>query len=84
MDGKRDLWIGSTGGLSWFQEGQIRTVNSQQDLPADQVFAILDDSYGRLWFTGFGGIAAIEKKSLVEWAARWAATQAHSDGLSNR
>jgi hypothetical protein len=55
--------------LSWFQDGRIRTVNSQQGLPADQVFAILDDSYDRLWFTGFAGIAAIDKKSLADWAA---------------
>jgi signal transduction histidine kinase len=69
VDGKGDLWIGSTSGLSWFQDGQIRTVNSQQGLPSDQVWAIADDAYGRLWFTGYGGIAAIEKKSLAEWAA---------------
>src|SRR5262249_26366986 len=52
---KGDLWVGSTGGLSWFQDGEIRTVNSQHGLPSDQVFAILDDSYDRLWFTGYGG-----------------------------
>lgn len=63
------VWIGSTGGLSWFQQGQIRTVNSRDGLPSDQVFAILDDAYDRLWFTGYVGIAAIEKKSLTEWAA---------------
>jgi signal transduction histidine kinase len=69
VDRKGDLWIGSTSGLSWFQDGLLRTVNSQQGLPADQVLAILEDSYNRLWFTGFFGIAAIEKKSLTEWAA---------------
>jgi signal transduction histidine kinase len=69
VDGRGDLWIGSSSGLSWFQDGQIHTVTSQQGLPSDQVFAILDDSYDRLWFTGYAGIAAIEKKSLVEWAA---------------
>jgi ligand-binding sensor domain-containing protein len=69
VDRKGDLWIGSTSGLSWFQEGKIRTVSSQQGLPTDQVFAIVDDAYGRLWFTGYGGIAAIEKKNLAEWAA---------------
>jgi signal transduction histidine kinase/ligand-binding sensor domain-containing protein len=68
VDGKGELWIGSTGGLSWFQDGHIRTVNSQQGLPADQVFAIQEDSYNRLWFTGFPGIAAIDKKSLADWA----------------
>jgi len=69
VDGKGDIWIGSSGGLSWFQDGHIRTVNSQQGLPADQVFTILEDSYNRLWFTGFAGIAAIDKKSLAEWAS---------------
>jgi signal transduction histidine kinase/ligand-binding sensor domain-containing protein len=69
VDGKDQIWIGSTGGLSWFQGGRIRTLNSQRGLPADQVFAILDDSYDRLWFTGFAGISAIDKKSLTDWAA---------------
>ncbi|HXB67434.1 MAG TPA: two-component regulator propeller domain-containing protein [Candidatus Acidoferrales bacterium] len=69
VDGRGELWIGSTIGLSWFQDGRIRTANSQQGLPADQVFAILDDSYDRLWVLGFGGVAAIDKKSLMEWAS---------------
>ena len=69
VDGNGQLWIGSVGGLSWFQDGRIRTVNSQQGLPADQVFAILDDSYDRLWFTEFAGISSIDKRSLTDWAA---------------
>ena len=70
MDRKGQLWIGSTGGLSWFQDGRILTVNSRQGLPADQVLEILDDSYDRLWFIGFAGISAVDKKSLKDWAAR--------------
>src|SRR5579871_819459 len=63
-----DLWIGSLGGLSWFHDGNLRTVDSRQGLPSNQVFAIVDDSYGRLWISTFGGIAFIEKNSLVDWA----------------
>ena len=69
VDGQGELWIGSTVGLSWFQDGHIRTVNAQQGLPADQVFAILGDSYNRIWIAGFAGIAAVDKKSLADWAA---------------
>ena len=69
VDGKGELWIGSTTGLSWFRDGRIQTVNSQQGLPADQVFAILEDSYNRLWILGFAGISAIDKKTLNEWAS---------------
>jgi ligand-binding sensor domain-containing protein/signal transduction histidine kinase len=68
VDEKSDVWIGSTAGLSWFQNGTIRTVNSQQGLPSDQVFGIVNDSYGRLWVTTFAGIASLERKSLTEWA----------------
>jgi ligand-binding sensor domain-containing protein/signal transduction histidine kinase len=68
IDEKGDLWIGSAGGLSWFQNGTLRTVSSRQGLPSDQVFAIVDDSYDRLWFATFAGIASLEKKSLTEWA----------------
>ena len=66
-DEKGDLWIGSEGGLSWFQNGTLRTVSSRQGLPSDQIFAIVDDSYDRLWFTTFAGIVSLEKKSLTEW-----------------
>jgi signal transduction histidine kinase/ligand-binding sensor domain-containing protein len=68
VDKKGDLWIGSADGLSWFQNGTLRTVSSRQGLPSDQIFAIVDDSYGRLWFETFAGIASLEKKSLTEWA----------------
>jgi len=68
IDEKGDLWIGSTGGLSWFQNGTLHTVSSQQGLTSDQIFAIVDDSYDRLWFATFGGIASLEKKSLTDWA----------------
>jgi signal transduction histidine kinase/ligand-binding sensor domain-containing protein len=66
-DGK--LWVGSAGGLSWLQDGHMRTVSSQQGLPSDQVFATLDDPFDRLWFAGYAGIGAIDKKSLSEWAS---------------
>jgi len=69
IDGKGQLWIGSTDGLSWFQDGRIRTANSQHGLPADHVTAVIDDAYDRLWFTSFAGLAAIDKKSLTDWAA---------------
>ena len=69
VDRQGELWIGSADGLSWFQDGAIRTVNSQQGLPADQVFAILDDSFNRIWLGGQIGITVIDKKSLSEWAS---------------
>jgi ligand-binding sensor domain-containing protein/signal transduction histidine kinase len=67
-DEKGDVWIGSTGGLSWLHNGQFRTVTSRQGLPADQILAIVGDSYDRLWFTTFVGVASVDKGSLIEWA----------------
>jgi signal transduction histidine kinase len=69
VDRKGALWIGSGSGLSWFQDGSIRTVSSQEGLRSDLVLAIIDDSYNRLWFLSYAGIATIEKKGLTEWAA---------------
>ena len=68
-DRKGALWIGTAAGLSWFQEGRIRTVSSEQGLQSDLVLAILDDPWDRLWFLSHAAIASIEKKSLTEWAA---------------
>lgn len=69
VDGKGDPWIGSAGGLSWLHDGRIETVSSREGLPADQVLAIIEDLYDRLWFVTYAGIAAIEKKSLFDWVA---------------
>jgi ligand-binding sensor domain-containing protein/signal transduction histidine kinase len=68
-DRKGALWIGTADGLSWFQDGRIRTVSSDQGLRSDMILAILDDPWDRLWFLSHSAIASIEKKSLTEWAA---------------
>jgi ligand-binding sensor domain-containing protein/signal transduction histidine kinase len=69
IDNNGELWIGSSVGLSWFQDGQIRTVNSQQGLPADQVFAILEDSFNHIWLLEYPGIVSIDRRSLAQWAS---------------
>lgn len=69
VDRNGGLWIGTAGGLSWFQDGRIRTVSSDQGLRSDMVLAILDDPWGRLWFLSHSAIVSIEEKSLTEWAA---------------
>jgi ligand-binding sensor domain-containing protein/signal transduction histidine kinase len=69
VDRKGALWIGTAGGLSWFQDGSIRTVSSDQGLRSDMVLAILDDPWDQLWFLSHSAIASIEKRSLTEWAA---------------
>ena len=69
IDRNDKIWIGSAGGLSWLQDGQIHTVNSQQGMPGDQVFAILDDSFNRIWLSVHADIVAIDKKSLSEFAS---------------
>lgn len=69
VDHNDELWIGSAGGLSWLQHGEIHTVNSQQGMPGDQVFAILDDSFNRIWLSVHADIVAIDKKSLSEFAS---------------
>lgn len=68
VDESGEVWIGSLAGLSWFQDGKLRTADSRQGLPSNQVFAIVDDSYGRLWIATYAGIAFIEKNSLADWA----------------
>jgi Two component regulator propeller. len=86
VDRNGALWIGSAGGLSWFQDGQVRTVNSKQGLRSDVVHAILDDAYDRLWFLSYAGITVIEKKRLSEWSAGKASqlnpTFLRADGLT--
>jgi ligand-binding sensor domain-containing protein len=67
-DDQGDLWIGSSAGLSWFHNGELRTVDSRQGLLSNPVFAIVDDSYGRLWIATSAGLACMDRKSLKDRA----------------
>ena len=45
------MWIGGSGGLSRFVDGRVVTVNHENGLPGNRVWAIVDDDDGDLWLS---------------------------------
>ena len=60
--GSRGLWIGTrTGGLNYLREGQVTVYRkNEQELPADDVFALVMDKEGALWIGTGSGLARLK------------------------
>ncbi|MEQ8515992.1 MAG: two-component regulator propeller domain-containing protein, partial [Chromatocurvus sp.] len=59
------IWIASReGGLARLYEDRLFQFTLAQGLPQLSVLAILEDSAGRLWLSGSGGLVSATKKAL--------------------
>jgi signal transduction histidine kinase/ligand-binding sensor domain-containing protein len=57
------LWIGTTDGLDRRKDGRTTIYRRRSDpaLPDDTVQSLFEDERGRIWVSGFRGLAAFEK-----------------------
>ncbi len=54
------LWVGTYGGgLFRLREGRFTAITTQDGLPDDVVFDVIEDDIGRLWLTGTQGLAVV-------------------------
>jgi ligand-binding sensor domain-containing protein/signal transduction histidine kinase len=53
------VWIGTAGGLSRWKDGRMKVYRTQSDpgLPDDSIQSLFEDESGRLWVSGFHGLA---------------------------
>lgn len=63
-DDGESLWVTTRLGLNRFNQGRLRRYTKEEGLPADHLFAIVDDGRGYLWLTSYTGISRIDKKSI--------------------
>jgi methyl-accepting chemotaxis protein/ligand-binding sensor domain-containing protein len=54
-DSKGNLWFGTNGGLSRFENGKFVTLTTQNGLSGNRVMAIYEDKSGVLWLGTSGG-----------------------------
>jgi ligand-binding sensor domain-containing protein len=81
------LWCGTLGGgLIRLQENVATAFTTQQGLPGNTIYHILDDGLGWLWLTSNRGVFTVRKLDLVRQARQEPRTIApkvfsHADGL---
>ncbi len=63
-DRQGGLWIGTSSGLSFFQNGKFRTFTSDQGLAGNMVLAIAEDAEGGLWFGTTNGLSFWDGKTF--------------------
>jgi ligand-binding sensor domain-containing protein/signal transduction histidine kinase len=62
-DHAQRLWIGTMGGVVHGTEGKWRTLNSDNGLPNERVFALAQGKDGRIWFGTQIGMVAYDPRS---------------------
>jgi ligand-binding sensor domain-containing protein/signal transduction histidine kinase len=70
-DAENTLWFGSLGsGVNRIINGKISTYSSRDGLPTDDVYNILEDMKGNLWFSTPKGVLQINKKEFDRFDRR--------------
>jgi signal transduction histidine kinase len=67
-DREGDLWIGTTGGLSRYRDGQFASYTTADGLFDDVIFQILEDDAGNLWMGCNKGVFRVSKSELDDFA----------------
>ena len=60
------LWIGTADGLNRFRDGRMRAYRkrSQPALPDDEIESLFEDERGRIWVSGYHGLAVLENNKF--------------------
>ena len=56
------IWIGTADGLNRWKDGHMRIYRTRSDpgLPGDSIQSLFEDERGRIWVSGFRGLAVFE------------------------
>ena len=63
------MWIGGSGGLSRFVDGRVVTLNQENGLPGNRVWAIVDDDDGDMWLSVDRGLVHLSRDEFAAAAA---------------
>jgi ligand-binding sensor domain-containing protein/signal transduction histidine kinase len=69
VDKEGDLWVGTSAGLSLYQEGRFFTYTRRHGLVDDLISQIVSDDWGRLWLGCNRGLLRVARRELLEVAA---------------
>ena len=62
-DSEGGVWIGTTGGLYFWQNGRLKYYDTQDGLPDNVIYAVLEDVRGSIWMSTNKGLSRFDKKS---------------------
>jgi PAS domain S-box-containing protein len=61
------VWIGTVDGLNRWNDGQMKIYRTRSDpgLPDDAIDSLFEDERGRIWVSGFRGVAVFENGKFI-------------------
>lgn len=61
------VWIGTVDGLNRWNDGQMKIYRTRSDpgLPDDAIDSLFEDERGRIWVSGFRGLAVFENGKFI-------------------
>jgi signal transduction histidine kinase len=60
------VWLGTSSGLRRFADGRVSSVGSQQGLPGDRVWSLVEDLNGDFWLSLDRGIVRLSRKDVLQ------------------
>lgn len=63
-DARGDIWVGSGGGLSRFENNRFSTITKQNGLPGNSVSGLVEDEDGSIWIAGALAILKVSREEL--------------------
>ncbi|TAE01270.1 MAG: hypothetical protein EAZ97_03540 [Bacteroidetes bacterium] len=67
QDSKKNIWLGTNGGLSRFNGKKFETLTKKDGLIDDHVLNVREDKFGNLWIITFAGIIKYDGKNFVSF-----------------
>jgi len=65
-DGKGNVWLGTSIGLSRFADDRVATAGSAQGLPGDRVWSVVEDLQGDFWLSLERGIVRVSRNDVLQ------------------
>lgn len=60
-----ELWMSSSRGVLYWDGARVHQATLRDGLPSDNLFQVLDDQQGRLWFSSMRGIFSVPRQDFV-------------------
>lgn len=71
QDKAGNVWAATNKGILLFQDYQLKTFYSvAEGLPNEMMTTIYEDSHGRLWFGGFGGLSEFKDGKFINYTTK--------------
>lgn len=67
VDSDAGLWMATTKGMFLRKSKEVKTLNSRNGLPCDEMFAAIKDDSGAIWLYATCGLFSITEAELKKW-----------------